>query len=493
MLAVIAAGLIFTHSALATDLDQNLAAAAQRSAAVLRHGRLAYQFVDLETGSVLAQKDENTALAPASNLKLFTTALALARLGPDYKFRTELRTSGDFTAGQPKISDLLLIGGGDPNLSGRVVPYAVDSTDDDPLKALKDLAAQLYQNGIREITGDVTGVATRYPGDLYPDGWTIDDSDYDYGAPISSLTINDNTVSVTVRPTEPDDLADIEVSPSQTALIVLNQVVTDTSKEAHVHFRRPPGSNQLVLWGTIPQSADPWREVLAIHDPALASAQALIEILRDLGVLVHGEARSRYRELDSLDPATLPGAEGTLLAERDSARLAQVIQVVNKVSQNLHAEMLLREVAFSRSGLGTLENGKKERDAFLLEAGVSRDAQGFSALDGSGLSRSDLATPTAFVTLLRYMWNTPNREEWLASLPIGALDGSLEHRFRRIAGAQRVHGKTGSLSHVNTLSGYIETRNHKWIAFSIMVNGTLGRESAVREAIDQLCAVFLSL
>ena len=137
--------------------------------------------------------------------------------------------------------------------------------------------------------------------------------------------------------------------------------------------------------------------------------------------------------------------------------------------------------------------GLKEREAFLQEAGITREGTGFALADGSGLARHDLTTADSTVALLRYMWERPEREVWLRSLPIGSLDGSLQHRFRSIAGAQRIHAKTGSLAHVNALSGYIETRRHGWIAFSIMVNGTVGREAQVREFIDRLCSIFLDL
>lgn len=153
--------------------------------------------------------------------------------------------------------------------------------------------------------------------------------------------------------------------------------------------------------------------------------------------------------------------------------------------------MLLREIAYVKTGLGTLENGRKEREAFLAEAGVTRMGTGFTSSDGSGLSRSDLTTPNSTVTLLRYMWMRPERQVWLESLPIGAWDGSLEHRFRHLPGSQNVHAKTGSLSHVNALSGYLQTKTSRTLAFSIMVNGTLAPESAVREFVDRLCGLFL--
>lgn len=451
------------------------------SASILQHGRIGYTFVDVESGSVLAAKDADVDFVPASNMKLYTTSLALARLGGEYRMRTELRTSGSFQPGQRTIQDLLVIGGGDPNLSGRALPYQVDAQDSDPLRGLRDLADKLFAGGVREINGDVTGIAARYGPDLYPDGWTIDDSAYDYGAPVSALTVNDNSVSVILRPTANGELSELEVTPQSSALVVLNEVVTDTTKPTHIEFRRPMGSNELILYGTISNSASQWIEQFAVTDPARSAAQALIDVLRERGITVRGEARSEY----------MTSAEGTLLASRDSLPLAQLIQIVNKVSQNLHAEMLLREVAYARTGAGTIDNGRKEREAFLAEAGVTRKGTGFNSSDGSGLSRTDLTTPNSTVTLLRYMWARPDRNVWLESLPVGAWDGSLEYRFRHLPGSQRVHAKTGSLSHVNALSGYLQTRTHRTVAFSIMVNGTLAPESVVREFIDRLCALFL--
>jgi serine-type D-Ala-D-Ala carboxypeptidase/endopeptidase (penicillin-binding protein 4) len=226
------------------------------------------------------------------------------------------------------------------------------------------------------------------------------------------------------------------------------------------------------------------------------SARVLRQLLAERGIIVRGRARAQYRDLDNLDAnsgtRTNP-VESALIVQHESNPLAQLIQVTNKVSQNLYAEMLLREVAFKSTGLGTLENGLKEREAFLREAGVTREGTGFALADGSGLARQDLTTPDSTVALLRYMWTQRDRDSWLQSLPVGSLDGSLQYRFRGIAGAQRVHAKTGSLSHVNALSGYIETQGHGWLAFSVMVNGTIGQDTGVREFIDKLCSVFLNL
>ncbi len=476
------------------DLAQRVAALTQTAPAVER-GRFGYKVVDLETGEVLAAQDAEKFFTPASNTKLYTTALALVRLGPNYKFHTELRTADTYKPGQTNLDDLQLIGGGDPNLSGRMLPYTVDSTNGDPFSALEELAGKLVESGVREIDGDVTGVATRYPGELYPDGWTVADSIYGYGAPVSSLTLNDNTISLVLHPAAAGELAQVELRPAVSHLVILNEVITDASKATRIEVSRAPGSNEVVVWGTLGSATPEWRQDLAIDDPALFAAEALMAVLRDRGVTVRGVARSEYRAASDVPnpieelPALSP--RGTLLAVHESPPLWEAIQVTNKVSQNLHAEMLLREVAQVTHGVGTLEAGRIERRAFLEEIGITHDATGFALADGSGLARQDLTTPDSTVALLDYMWQRPERDLWMQSLPTGGVDGTLQHRFADVAGAQRIHAKTGSLSHVNALSGYIEMQQHRWLAFSIMVNATEDHDSEVRAFIDHLCALFL--
>jgi len=475
------------------SLDARIATLMAEFPAVER-GRTGFQFIDLTNGTVLAERNAAEFFTPASNAKLYTTALGLVRLGLNYQFQTELRTTGPWRPGQATLTDLQLVGGGDPNLSGRVLPYAPDAKPGDALTPLRDLAKKLSDAGVNTITGDVAGVATRYPGDLYPDGWTIDDSIYDYGAPVSSLTFNDNSVSLKVYPSESGELANIETQPAVNPLLFLNQVITDDSDQAHVHVVRSPATNEVVLWGTIGTRAHAWEEDLAVTDPAAWTASALIAVLREQGITVRGQAVSQYESLNELGEGAETnhsGPAGTLLAVHQSAPLFEDITVTNKVSQNLHAEMLLREVGYVVHGIGTLSAGVDERTKFLNELGITPDGTGLALTDGSGLARQDLTTPESTVTLLRAMWDRPERETWIASLPIGGVDGTLEHRFKKIPGAARVHAKTGSIAHVNSLSGYIETKDHGWLAFSIMVNGTTAHDSEVRTFIDRLCALFI--
>lgn len=486
----LALALLLTTSGLGAD-SRKLASeiASLQTSEAVEYGRVGFEFVDAESGEILAQDNPRTFFTPASNTKLYTTALALVRLGPDYRFHTEVRTPEVWRAGQAVVSGLRLIGGGDPNLSGRILPYVVHSVDTDPFAALKELAGKLASAGLREVDGDVTGVSTRYAGDSYPDGWTIDDSIYSYGAPVTALALNDNAVSLTVSPSSVGDLAEVVLQPATSHLIVLDEVTTSPSKNTDVHVTRRPGSNELVLWGTIGSGSMAWKEDVAVDDPAMFAAEAFMDALREQGITVRGVARSQY--IPASDAAS-PIEAGAMLAVHDSPPLWQDLEVVNKVSQNLHAEMLLREVGVVCRSAGTLEAGAAEREAFLQGIGITHEGTGFALDDGSGLARQDLTTPVSTVALLRYMWHTPERAVWLRTMPVGGVDGSLEHRFHNIRGAERIHAKTGSISHVNTLSGYIETNRHRWVAFSLMVNGTPGRETEVRNFMDQLCALFLN-
>jgi serine-type D-Ala-D-Ala carboxypeptidase/endopeptidase (penicillin-binding protein 4) len=210
--------------------------------------------------------------------------------------------------------------------------------------------------------------------------------------------------------------------------------------------------------------------------------------LEERGISVLGKAKAVHRDLSSVpnpleEPRVVSAPEGIILASLDSAPLYQIVQVVNKVSQNLHAEMLLREVAFATRGVGTLAAGLDERTKFLAEAGVDNTI--FDFADASGLARQDLTTPNATVQLLKYMWQRPERDSWLASLPVGGVDGSLRRRFKNLPGAERIHAKTGSLSHVSTLSGYLQNKSGHWIIFSIMINGEVNDKGDVQKFFER--------
>jgi D-alanyl-D-alanine carboxypeptidase/D-alanyl-D-alanine-endopeptidase (penicillin-binding protein 4) len=223
-----------------------------------------------------------------------------------------------------------------------------------------------------------------------------------------------------------------------------------------------------------------FRASLAVDDPALFAARAFHEALTQRGVVVHGRPAARHRA--SGETYTAP--EGVELARRTSPPLVQLLRMINKVSQNLHAELVLREVGRVRRNDSSRAAGIDELHDFLAEAGIGKDAYSFS--DGSGLSRRTLVTPDAIVQLLDFMFRSPHREEWIGLMPVGGEDGTLQDRFEGQPRGRQVKAKTGTLSHVSALAGYAEGPAGEVIAFSIVVNNHVGPSAAVRTVIDAI-------
>ena len=477
-------------SSLAENIDRLIS-----SSLAARTAFWGIQVVDLESGKTLYESNPDHFFVPASNTKLFTTALALERLGPDYAFQTRVLADAPPDAEGRIHGPLRLMGGGDPNLSGRAVPYRMGAAAGDPLAPIGALADQIAARGVKRVEGDILGDDTWYVWEPYAAGWGIEDPQSDDGPPVSALTLNDNVQTITVRPgAREGDLAAISLSPAIEFYRIDNRVrTTAAGSERKIYFDRVPGSRQARLWGTIPLRDRGLDMLAGIEDPALYAARALRQALEDRGITVEGGVAARHRypyEVEDLTQSPAPGTgPGVELARLVSAPMIEDLRITDKVSQNLHAELALRAVGRARRNVGSFEAGLEELKTFLAEAGIAPEAYSFR--DGSGLARLNLVTPAAVVQLLRYMWNTPQRQEWLGLLPVGAVDGTLSSRFGESPAAGRVYAKTGSLSHVSALSGYIERQDGKWVAFSILVNNYNARSPEVRGVMDRICNLIL--
>jgi len=452
------------------------------------------RIVDLATGKTLYELNPDHFFVPASNTKLLSTGLALTRLGPDFTFQTRVLSAGPPDDQGRLRGNLRLVGGGDPNLSGRAVPYRMGAATGNPLAAIEDLAGQLVAHGVKRIEGDVIGDDTWYVWEPYAVGWAIDDPQSDDGPPVSALTLNDNTVALTVRPgAAAGDPAALSLKPPVEFYRIENRVRTvPAGGERRIQFNRIPGSLDAQLWGAIPLLHRGQEMLLGIEDPALFAAQALRKALTERGVAVTGSAVAQHSFPDefadlTVAPAapTAPVQPETELARRVSAPLLEDLRIIAKESQNLHAELALRAVARARRNVGSFEAGQEELKTFLTEIGVEPGS--YNILDGSGLTRLNLVTPAAVVKLLRYMYDSPMRDAWIWLLPVGGQDGSLSSRFVEHPG--RVHAKTGSLSHVSALSGYVQRANGRWVAFSILVNNFNGHTSEVHAVMDRICGL----
>jgi serine-type D-Ala-D-Ala carboxypeptidase/endopeptidase (penicillin-binding protein 4) len=454
------------------------------------------QIVDLATGKTLYELNPDHYFVPASNAKLFTTALALSRLGAGFTFQTRvLAPAPPDDLGRIR-GPLRLAGGGDPNLSARAIPYRMGPLTGNPLAAIEALAAQLVARGVKRVDGDIIGDDTWYVWQPYAVGWALDDPQSDDGPPISALTLADNVLTLSVRPgANLGDVAALSLLPPSEFYRIENRVRTVApGGERRIRFERIPGSRDARLWGTIPLRDRAQDLLLGVEDPAQFAAQALRTALGQRGVTVSGSAVSEHLYPDAFadltqapEPAPL---SGIALARLISAPLFEDLRVTAKVSQNLHAELLLRAVGRARRNVGSFEAGMAEMKSFLAEAGI--DPAGYNLMDGSGLSRLDLVTPSTVLKLLRYMYDSPAREKWISLLPVAAQDGTLSSRFGSTPAAGRVYAKTGSLSHVSALSGYLQRPDATWVAFSLLVNNYGGPSAAeVRGVMDRICNLIL--
>src|SRR5436853_4509908 len=396
-----------------------------RIAAILSDPDLARGFwgievVSLPSGRILYAQNADKLFTPASNTKLFTTAAALALVGPDYKFHTTVETAGTLDKYGRLSGDLVLMGRGDPNLSGRALPYDLRTErNDHPIQGLENLADTLVQKGVKYVDGDIVADDSYFAFERYGEGWSQDDLVWGDGAPVSALTINDNVVFVNILPADrAGERAFVTIVPFADYYRIDNRIMTTPAGTARrIFFNREPGSTALTLWGEMPIDDKGANEALAIEDPAAFAAELFRSLLEKRGITVYGRERTHHTELAGLATfsvtatAEARGGEGDMpragqlspsmvLATFESKPLLEDIRVINKVSQNLHAEILLRLLGREKGNAATIDSGLEVLRGFLTKAGVPGDQYVF--YDGSGLSRQNLLTPHAIVSLLEY-------------------------------------------------------------------------------------------
>jgi serine-type D-Ala-D-Ala carboxypeptidase/endopeptidase (penicillin-binding protein 4) len=442
--------------------------------------------VDAETGDTLYELSADKYFVPASNMKLFTTALALAKLGPDYRFHTTLETRGTISPEGILAGDLFLVGRGDPNLSNRKFPYDLkEEFDGVPEKMLAELADALVAKGVKEISGDIVADDSYFPREPYPNGWEIDDMVWEYGAAVSAIVVDDNTVALTLTPGDSaGSPVQALVVPGTPDFIIQNDVVTSAAEtKSDLTLTREPNAKLVVIRGTMPARSAARKLVLALHDPAEHAATLLRELLSARGMKIAGSTRAVHI------PETVTANPRTVLAEHISVPLSDSVKLVNKISQNLHTEMLLRAAARSSGLWHTPDDLAKFPQDFYVAAGIAPGD--VIQTDGSGLSRHDLVTPRAIVALLKYAQNQPWFSPYYASLPVAGVDGTLETFMKNTPGAGHIHAKTGSVEHVRTRSGYADTPGGRRLIFSFMSNNQGGKNHEASDALDGLCSAMM--
>jgi serine-type D-Ala-D-Ala carboxypeptidase/endopeptidase (penicillin-binding protein 4) len=438
--------------------------------------------VDSESGDTLFELNAAKNFSPASNLKLFTTALALETLGPEYRFRTTLESTGTITQGE-LTSDLMLVGRGDPGLSNRKIPYdKEEELAGPPEKIVAELADQLLARGVKKISGDIVGDDSYFAREPYPNGWEVGDIAWGYGAPVSALAVNDNSATITLSPGKKvGDPAEISVSPLTADFAVSNHVVTSAARaRVELALTREPGSRIVVVSGSLPVKSGEANLVVGIEEPALNAATLLKKLLETRGVVVQGQARARH---DATGDST--GKPPTVFGEHLSPPLHEYVTVVNKISQNLYSELLLRTAMRESIASSAPSELAKFTAEFYRGAEIAEDD--VVQTDGSGLSRQDLITPRAAVALLKYSETRPWFDSYYASLPVAGVDGTLEERMNNTSAAGRIHAKTGSADHAKTLSGFAEMPNGRRLIFSFLGNNQIPANGASGDVLESLC------
>jgi D-alanyl-D-alanine carboxypeptidase/D-alanyl-D-alanine-endopeptidase (penicillin-binding protein 4) len=422
-------------------------------------------------------------------MKLVTTAAALETLGPDFVFRTTVEAEA-LPDAAGRVRDLFLVGRGDPNLSGRGLPYQPGAPLRNPAEAVfEELASQVAAQGVHEVAGNLVADDSYFLFEPYGHGWEFEDLQWGYGAPVTALAFNDNALFLRVRPgMTVGEPAQVVLDPTLNYYQVTNRLETSArGTRKRIFVERMPGSRRLDVWGQIPLDAGEQEDTVSVADPLELIGEFWRRALERRGITVRG--RLTLRRLTRIEAASLPDPlpqppPRVVLAEHRSLPLKETIKVINKVSQNLHAEMLLRVLAKELKGFGSLTVGLEVLDEFARRVGIGPDEASFA--DGSGLSRHTLVTPRAMVKLLTYMARSPHFAVFLDSLPVANLDGTLEGRFINSPARERVRAKTGTMKHTNALAGYMELPSGDRLAFSILGNHHLLEASEGALVVDRL-------
>jgi serine-type D-Ala-D-Ala carboxypeptidase/endopeptidase (penicillin-binding protein 4) len=424
----------------------------------------------LKQGETLYSLNPSRMLTPASNQKLITSAVAADRLGWDYRYTTKIYSTGTLTDGDLD-GDLVIVSNGDPTINPR---------HPERWGAFDAWVKELYAKGIRRVGGHLIGDDNAFAEPGYGFGWAWDDLVTGYGAAVGALQYNENQIELMILPgPEAGARAIISQSPPGGGMLLDHGVTTVAAGQpSRITLERSPGSAMLRVIGQVAIDSPPIAELAAVPNPTLFYLNALRATLERHRILVGGNT------LDIDDQRVKPDYNrATLLLEDQSPTLDAVIDVCLKWSRNEYAETMLHSLA-PAGAEATAAAGLAVVNETLLKWGVKPEL--YVARDGSGLSRNDYIASDALIGLLTQVWRDErHREKFQSTLPQSATSGTLENRMKDTPAAGRVWAKTGSMSNVRSLSGYLLTLDGEPLVFSIIANGYHVPSSRIDAAMDE--------
>ncbi len=412
-------------------------------APTLRGTQIGFYAIDTMRHTALFQRNVDEDFMPASNFKLLVGSTAVQKLGAHFAFTTRVLREG---------STLYLRGGGDALLSAQ---------------DLDDAAKAIAQQGIMSVD-DVVTDASHFDSQAYGYGWSWDDLPYYYAPVVTALELEDGIVNVTMIPgASVGAPIDLRVWPQSSAYTIDNRITTGPPKSKDTSdIVRPWNAFQTIeLTGSYPLGAKESGNIVpAVPDPEAFAGDVFVRVLRAHGVAVNGTLRKGRAP-----------ASAQAVWQHQGSLMPQLLQQFWYPSDNLVGEVLLKELGVAQAGEpGMDDNGKIAETAFLRAAGV--DPATVTIGDGSGLSQYNRITPRDFVQILQYDWNGPNRNLILNALPISGRRGTLGKAYLGTPAQDKVFAKTGSINHVRTLSGYVQTRTHGPVTFSLLFNQWMGED-----------------
>jgi len=435
-------------------------------------GKVSVYIKSLKTGEVIYDYNKDLSLAPASNMKIFTTATALYKLTDTFRFDTNIY--GNVSNGKVE-GDLIIYSNGDPT---HCVYF-----NKPPVKIFEDMAQNLYLQGIRMIEGDLIADDSFFDRNLRGKGWKDEYKFESYSAEISPLSLNENVVDVRISPGKASGLpAVVTLFPPAGIFSIVNKAVT-SNKDQTISVYPGENNNRITIAGSIPVSYSTMEIYVNVHQPALYTASVFAKILKARGIKIKGHVR-----LIDLKKESYKRNELVLLCSHKSPPLPRAIAYINKESDNLSAEMLLKTLGGIYNGYGTSENGSSIVKGFLGYIGT--DVKGLTMVDGSGLSPENRVTARIIVDILTFMNNSEYRKSFIDSLSVAGVDGTLKKRFRGTRANGNLKGKTGTLNGVSALSGYVTTSYGQSLVFSIVSNNV--PEWAAKDGEDRIVTVLAS-